>query len=409
VVILTLLDPQKHVPLQQWKFESDPIIRIGRALDNQVVLNDLLVSRHHLELRAGAGGMWVVFNQGTNGTYVDGTLVSQGLISDGALIQLASGGPLLRFQNVPAIPASLETLTVSQNPTVSMTVQPCQHLGNPPNNLFCIHCGQPIKVERTIHQYQVLRTLGKGGMGTTYLACQPVIHPTKPPQLLVLKEMNADMAKVAKARELFEREARILQGLDHPGIPKFFDFFVEGNKKYLAMELIHGEDLEKRIYQRGPVPPKQAIQWMIQTCDVLDYIHRQNPPIIHRDIKPANLMVRHVNQRIVVLDFGAVKEIGTPLGTRIGAPDYSAPEQNRGQPLTQSDLYAIGPTLIFLLTGESPHKYYGRRGQTYRFNLESVPTITPALRTIIDRLTEPLPKQRYQTAREVGIALAQCL
>ena len=147
---------------------------------------------------------------------------------------------------------------------------------------------------------------------------------------------------------------------------------------------------------------------MIQTCDILDYLHRQEPPLIHRDIKPANLMVRSSNNQIVVLDFGAVKEIGTAPGTRIGAEGYCAPEQERGQPLTQSDLYAIGPTLIFLLTGENPFKFYRQRGRNFRFDLTSVPTFTPQLREIVDRVTEQLPRDRYQTAKELAAALAAC-
>lgn len=174
------------------------------------------------------------------------------------------------------------------------------------------------------------------------------------------------------------------------------------------MELIHGQDLEKRVNQRGPVTPSQAITWMIQTCDVLDYIHSQTPPLIHRDIKPANLMVRTLDNRVVVLDFGAVKEIGTAFGTRIGAEGYSAPEQAQGKPLTQSDLYAIGPTLIFLLTGETPFKFYRQRGKGYRFQLENVPTITPQLRMVIEQVTEANPGDRYATAKELASALAAC-
>ncbi len=120
-------------------------------------------------------------------------------------------------------------------------------------------------------------------------------------------------------------------------------------------------------------------------------------------------MVRTRDNHIVVLDFGAVKEIGTPLGTRIGAEGYSAPEQDRGQPVTQSDLYAIGPTLIFLLTGESPHKFYRAQGRGYRFDLQNVPTIAPKLRAAILRVTQPNPSDRYQTAMELAIALADCL
>jgi serine/threonine-protein kinase len=245
-------------------------------------------------------------------------------------------------------------------------------------------------------------------MGTTYLACRQAEVGGGHPQLLVLKEMNADMAKIAKAQELFEREARTLKSLHHWGIPKYYDFFVEAGKKYLAMELVRGQDLEKRVINTGPVTPSQAIEWMLQTCDVLSYIHSHDPPLIHRDIKPANLMVRTLDNRVIVLDFGAVKEIGTKSGTRIGAEGYCAPEQERGRPLTQSDLYAIGPTLIFLLTGKVPFKFYQKQGRYYRFQIESVPTITPQLRAVIERVTEPLPGDRYATAEELASALAAC-
>jgi serine/threonine-protein kinase len=147
---------------------------------------------------------------------------------------------------------------------------------------------------------------------------------------------------------------------------------------------------------------------MIQTCDILDYIHSCEPPLIHRDIKPANLMVRHRDNRIVVLDFGAVKEIGTAPGTRIGAEGYSAPEQDRGSPVTQSDLYAIGPTLIFLLTATAPLKFYRRRGSGYGFDVSNVPTITPQLRQVIDQVCEPKIRDRYQSAQELSKALAAC-
>ena len=134
-------------------------------------------------------------------------------------------------------------------PTFSPAAPRCTHAGNPPGNLFCIHCGEPIKVDRTVRHYQVLRTLGQGGMGTTTLAWdrekakaqQPGSSPAA--SLVVLKEMNADMAQIAKAQELFEREAKTLKLLNHPGIPKFFDFFVEGGKKYLVMELNAGAKL----------------------------------------------------------------------------------------------------------------------------------------------------------------------
>ncbi|MEH2005153.1 protein kinase domain-containing protein [Nostoc sp.] len=428
MVSLTLLEPQQKTPLQQWCFENSSIIRIGRAADNHVVLTDNLVSRHHLELRqvgsSTNGDAWQLISQGTNGTFLNGILVIQSPLPDNSLLQLAQGGPILQFQiqEVTVLETGLrspqspqiqeteenaaETLYSAKNSASSSST--CTHEGNSPNNLFCIHCGQPLSVQQSIRHYQILRILGQGGMGTTYLAWDAAGLIAGIPQLLVLKQMNADMMKIAKAQELFEREAYTLKSLNHPGIPKYYDFFVEDGKKYLAMELIHGQDLEKRVYTTGPVTPSQAIAWMIQTCDVLDYLHSQSPPLIHRDIKPANLMVRSSENRIVVLDFGAVKEIGTAPGTRIGAEGYCAPEQERGQPLTQSDLYAIGPTLIFLLTGENPFKYYHQRGRNFRFDVAKVPTISSQLRDVIDRVTEPLPRDRYQTAKELAAALAAC-
>ncbi|PSB02644.1 protein kinase domain-containing protein [Merismopedia glauca] len=399
-VKLTLTNPSENASVKEWRFTNLPVIRIGRSPDNDVVINEPLVSRRHLELHQVNQNQWRLINQGVNGTYLNGILVSQALITPNSVLQLAQSGPLLKFD--------LQILTVQKPPSRTPEAV-CQHEGNAPGSLFCIHCGEPIvEVERLIRQYKVLRTLGQGGMGTTYLAWDKRVSQEHSPQMLVIKEMNADMAQIEKARELFEREARILKNLSHPGIPKYYDFFVEAGKKYLAMELIHGQDLEKRIFQQGPVIPQQAIDWAIQTCEVLEYIHEQNPPLIHRDIKPANLMARSTNNHIVVLDFGAVKEIGTFAGTRIGAEGYCAPEQYRGQPCTQSDLYAIGPTIIFLLTGENPMGFYRPWGTGYKFDTTNIPTITPQLRQVIEKATAMKVGDRFQTAQELSQALGTC-
>ena len=413
MITLTLLEKITKTPLQQWYFEDSTVIRIGRAVDNHIVLSDNSVSRYHLELRFITNPKvdnWEVISQGTNGTFLNGSLITKSILTDNSLLQLATSGPLIQVQILKLSPTLTPPLSSSAG-EINQGIKPvfsgsrCTHEGNDPGNVFCVHCGQPISVQKRIRHYQVLRTLGKGGMGTTYLAWDSTGETTNIPQLLVLKQMNADMAKIPKARELFEREASILKYLTHEGVPKYYDFFVEDGKKYLAMELIHGQDLEKRILLTGPVTPQQAIAWMVQTCDILNYLHSQEPPLIHRDIKPANLMVRSGNNTIVVLDFGAVKEIGTKPGTRIGAEGYCAPEQERGQPLTQSDLYAIGPTLIFLLTGENPLKFYRQQGRNFRFDVKGIPAITNQLRQVLECVTEPLPARRYHTAQELAQAL----
>ncbi|NEO27898.1 MAG: protein kinase [Kamptonema sp. SIO4C4] len=161
--------------------------------------------------------------------------------------------------------------------------------------------------------------------------------------------------------------------------------------------------------EKGTVPPQQAIEWMLQVCDVLSYLHHLSTPLVHRDVKPANLLVRSVDNQVVLLDFGAVKEIGTPLGTRIGAEGYSAPEQDRGQPCPQSDLYAIAPTLTFLLTGHSPLQYYKRKDNVFRLDVSQIPTIPPQLAQVIEKASAPKLKDRYQTGAELAAALKGCL
>jgi len=141
----------------------------------------------------------------------------------------------------------------------------------------------------------------------------------------------------------------------------------------------------------------------------LDYLHNLPTPIIHRDIKPGNLLVRNLDQRVVVLDFGAVKEAGMPPGTRIGAEGYSAPEQIQGRPLTQSDLYAIGPSLVFLLTGINPLRLQNRDDPFHRLDLSKIENLPRRLHLLIQRVMEPDPSDRYQTAKELIRALQNCL
>ena len=431
MLILTLLDSKHRTPLQQWRFVTESLIRIGRSADNHVVLSDRTVSRHHLELRQSQSpgqfpvGTWYVVNRSLNGTYLDGEGLNERTALPSAnramLLQLARHGPILRCQVIdqaqrksgyshPALP---QEHWLGQPKAMAPSIEHCSHSGNSPNNLFCIHCGWPLQVSKVVRQYQVLRVLGQGGMGTTYLVWHPHPPSTAKPQssgqLLVLKEMNAEVLHIPKAQELFEREAKALQMLQHPGIPQFYDFFIETGQKYLVMELVHGQDLEHWMRQHRTVDPSQAIDWMIQTCEVLDYLHQQEPPIIHRDIKPSNLLVRAIDQRIVVLDFGAVKAFGAPSGTRIGAEGFAAPEQAQGHPTIQSDLYAVGASLLFLLSGKSPRLFYQTNGGTSTLHLGEAYPFTASIRTVIERAMAPQPQERYATARELAIALQQCL
>ncbi len=401
MLALDLLAPQSTQVRHQWRFSRQATIRVGRAPDNDVVLADAIeVSRYHLELRPAeavpTNPRWHLTSRGANGTFLNGKLVTHGFVGDRDLLQLAQDGPRLRLR--------LQALTPEPASATQPQAAPCTHAGNAPNSLFCIHCGAPlVEQAQWVRHYQILRPLGQGGMGTTYIAWDRQRRRT-----LALKEMNADMARIAKAQELFEREARVLQGLDHPGIPQYYDFFVEGSKKYLAMELVAGDNLELLVRQRGPLTPAQAIARLLQVCDILSYLHSLEPPLVHRDVKPANLMQRARDGQIVLLDFGAVKEIGTPPGTRIGAEGYSAPEQERGQPLPQSDLFAVGATLVFLVSGEMPEQFYSRQAGEFRLEARRVPALPPDLAALANRACAPQLGDRYASAAELAAALADC-
>ena len=406
MVNLTLLEPQTNQPLQNWQFLEQSVIRIGRALSNDVVLKGYFqVSRKHLEI-IQVQEQWQLINYGTNGTLVNHNPVKQIILNHGDLIRLAENGPLFRFELEVASttnPANLEN-----SPAEPQTK--CDHHNNPPDSIFCIHCGQPIvEEEKFIGSYQILRTLGRGGMGITYLVWDKNQTNQGAPSLSVLKEMKADMIRVPKARELFEREARVLKSLAHPNIPKYYDFFVENNRKYLVMELIHGQNLEDLIRQRGAINSERAIEWMIQLCLVLDYLHNLQPPLIHRDVKPANLILKNLDGRLMLLDFGAVKELGTSLNTRIGVEGYSAPEQYSGKPCVQSDIYGVGTTIVFLLTGKTPMQYYRYEKNKYEIDIASIPNLSDKLGDVIKKACQPNPSDRHQSAKELLESLRACL
>ncbi len=198
----------------------------------------------------------------------------------------------------------------------------------------------------------VLRQLALGGLSAVYLG------QLENNSLVVLKEsVVPDDAKVElkdKAREMFAREANLLIKLQHPNIVPVLDYFVENSRSYLLLDYISGQDLRQYVKQSGRVREGLVLQWAHQIAVIIDYLHKQEPPIIHRDLTPDNLVLRP-DGTIVAIDFGAANEfIGNATGTFVGKQSYISPEQFRGKACLQSDIYAFGGTLYYLLTGEDP-------------------------------------------------------
>jgi hypothetical protein len=203
------------------------------------------------------------------------------------------------------------------------------------------------------NRYLVESQIGEGGMGAVYVATDQRFGST-----VALKETFFNDANLRKA---FEREARLLNRLRHPALPRVSDHFMEEEGQFLVMEYIPGEDLSEMLKRRAaPFPVRDVLAWSDQLLDALDYLHTQQTPVIHRDIKPQNLKLGERNQ-IVLLDFGLAK--GTPLQTRVTATgslfgysfNYAPIEQMQGTGTDpRSDLYSLGATLYHLLTGTTP-------------------------------------------------------
>jgi len=199
---------------------------------------------------------------------------------------------------------------------------------------------------------KVIRQLSFGGLSAIYLAQQD------DKELLVIKEAvipsYADEKSQLKAMELFEREAILLTKLEHPSVSKVYDHFVEDSRHYLLLQYIQGQDLRLFVKHNGPQPESAVLNWCSQIASILDYLHSRQPPIIHRDLTPDNLVLRGSGE-VCLIDFGAANEfMSTATGTLVGKQAYIAPEQFRGKTVVASDIYSLGCTMFFLLTGKDP-------------------------------------------------------
>lgn len=212
----------------------------------------------------------------------------------------------------------------------------------------------PLEPDQTLQQgkLKIVRQLAFGGFSAVYLA-QRNGH-----EQVVLKEAvvpeNADPREKEVAENHLKRESLMLFAVKHESIARVEDYFVEDGRYYLVMEYVSGQDLRQLVRQHGPQSEEQVLNWAIQTASVLDYLHKLDPPLIHRDLSPDNLVLSNEGA-IKVIDFGASNEfVGTATGTLIGKQAYMAPEQIRGKASPASDVYALGATIFYLLTGKEP-------------------------------------------------------
>jgi len=211
-------------------------------------------------------------------------------------------------------------------------------------------------------RYRIVSLLGKGGMGAVYLVEDTALYG-KQWALKELLERFTNPAERAEAIEQFRREVQILVGLRHPNLPQVVNAFEAGGRHYLVMEYIEGQTLEEllKAAPTGHLPEDQVLAWSAQLCDVLDYLHSHDPPVIFRDLKPANVMITPQGQ-VKLIDFGVARLFDPNKGTdtlRMGTVGYAPPEQysGQGQTTVRSDIYALGATLYDLLSGDNPEAH----------------------------------------------------
>jgi len=251
-------------------------------------------------------------------------------------------------------------------------------------------------------RYRWLQMLGTGGMGVIYLA-QDLYSDDAYRVVKHLSSTFTDPEEKAEAVRLFRREAAMLQRLNHPGVVRFHDhYFTDEGKYYLVMDYVPGSSLETVINDFGPFNDDDAVKVGIQICEVLEYLHDQDPPIIYRDLKPSNLMLTPEGQ-IVFIDFGIARNfMPKESATRVVTAGYSPPEQYFGKPETRSDIYALGATLGHLLTGTRPKPLTPTTVSQHK------PDVLPSLDALVKQMTSHAIDERPPSARHVRHLLYRC-
>jgi len=253
-------------------------------------------------------------------------------------------------------------------------------------------------------RYELVRALGRGAFGHTFLA-----HDRTNGRSVSVKVLDPRGDVDWKAYELFEREAAVLRSLRHQGVPEVYDV-VEGTWQgapatFLVMEYVEGTSLTQMIESEGQLDPAEALHLFLELLGILDYLHGRVPPILHRDIKPSNIIVRPGGLPTLV-DFGSVRRVflspDEAGSTVAGTYGYMPYEQYMGQASPASDLYALAATFLHLLTGRPPAEFMTGDGRL------QVPDALPGdsrLRAVVAQLLRPSPAERFASAREVRQAL----
>lgn len=266
------------------------------------------------------------------------------------------------------------------------------------------------------NRYRVIRILGSGGFGETFLAEDTQMPSGRRCVIKKLKPVANNPQIYQLVKERFQREAAILEELGDGchQIPKLYAYFVEHDDFFLVQEYIEGVTLQQKLQQQG-LHSESSVKEILQSIlPVLDYVHSKR--IVHRDIKPENILIRHGDGQPVLIDFGAVKEImGTVMTVSgessrsivIGTPGFMPSEQSAGRPVFASDLYSLGLTVIYLLTGKIPQQFEIDPGTGDLIWRPHALSVSPSFAALLDKAIAYHPRDRYGSAKEMLQSLQQ--
>lgn len=264
------------------------------------------------------------------------------------------------------------------------------------------------------NRYKVIRILGSGGFGETFLAEDTQMPSGRRCVIKQLKPVVDNPQVYQLVQERFQREAAILEELGDSSnnIPRLYAYFVENGEFFLVQEYIEGETLTQKLQQEGLLSESSVKEILISILPILDYVHSKR--IVHRDIKPDNILIRNFDGKPVLIDFGAVKEtMGTVMTVSgnsnrsivIGTPGFMPSEQTAGRPVFSSDLYSLGLTAIYLLTGKIPQQLETDPASGEILWRHHALSISPSFASILDKAIASYARDRYSSVREMLQAL----
>lgn len=246
--------------------------------------------------------------------------------------------------------------------------------------------------------------LGRGGNGVTYRCLD-----TDTSAVVAVKALSLRSLRDWKQLELFQREAQILENLDHPGIPRYIDAFEEDTDTdrsfFLVQQLAAGRSLEDLVSSGWRADEAECRRIAVELLKILQYLGSRRPPVTHRDVKPSNIVVEggRAGGRVFLVDFGGVQAAAAagdlPGSTVVGTYGFMAPEQFRGAAQPASDLYGLGGTLLYLLSGRPPSAFPVDR---MRLDLSNV-AMSRQLRAVVEGLLEPVLEDRLSATEAAAL------